>query len=213
MPRGARGGVPRDVRSLPRAGRAPPNRRGRLRRRDACAPCGIRRWARISCPPGEPDLMPRRLLAVVMAAVVAPASVALAAPGHAHDTVFRSRGVTAAVTATGASLSNGRVSRTWAFGAAGSVTTTGLGGASGRDWAADGADFQLDLDGVPTSSTSGWVLDSATPLSPPELPNRIASGKGAALLFRYALASASLPAGGELHPPGGLPPGPGPGGT
>jgi hypothetical protein len=146
-----------------------------------------------------------------MAAVLTPASVALATPGAGpHGTVLRSRGVAAAVTATGASLSNGRVSRSWAFGADRSVTTTRLEGAGGHNWAASGADFQLDLDGVPTSSTTGWALQSATLVSPPALPNRTDSDKGAALLFRYALASAALPAGVELdrlvvlHPGAGV---------
>src|SRR4051794_17809623 len=155
--------------------------------------------------------MPRRLLAVVMAAAITQASVALATPGGGpHGKVLRSRGVAAAVTATGASLSNGRVTRSWEFGADGSVTTTSLAEPGGHNWAAPGADFQLDVDGVPTSSTTGWVLQSATPVSPPALPNRTGSDKGAALLFRYALASASLPAGVELdrlvvlHPGSGV---------
>src|SRR3954453_14506330 len=155
--------------------------------------------------------MPRRLLAVVMAAAITPASVALATPGGGpHGKVLRSRGVAAAVTATGASLSNGRVTRSWEFGADGSVTTTSLAEPGGHNWAAPGADFQLDVDGVPTSSATGWVLQSATPVSPPALPNRTDSDKGAALLFRYALASAALPAGVELdrlvvlHPGAGV---------
>src|SRR3954447_26142140 len=171
----------------------------------------MRRRARNSSPRGEPDRMPRRLLAVVMAAAITPASVALATPGGGpHGKVLRSRGVAAAVTATGASLSNGRVSRSWEFGADGSVTTTSLAGPGGHNWAAPGADFQLDVDGVPTSSTTGWVLQSATPVSPPALPNRTESDEGAALLFRYALASAALPAGVELdrlvvlHPGAGV---------
>src|SRR3954454_7977083 len=155
--------------------------------------------------------MPRRLLAVAMAAVLTPASVALATPGGGpHGTVLRSRGVAATVTSTGASLSNGRVSRSPAFGAEGSVTTTRLERAGGHNWGASGADFRLDLDGVPTSSTTGWVLQSATPVSPPALPNRTDSDEGAALLFRYALASAALPTGVELdrlvvlHPGSGV---------
>src|SRR4051794_30801092 len=176
-----------------------------------CARCEIRRQARISCPDDEPDGMPRRLLAVVLAAAVTPATVALAAPGiGSHGNVLRSRGVTAAVTSSGASLSNGVVSRSWAFGTDGSVTTTHLAGPGSREWATTGADFQIDLDGVPTSSTTGWVLQSATPVSPPALPNRTESDEGAALLFRYALASAALPAGVELdrlvvlHPGAGV---------
>jgi hypothetical protein len=154
----------------------------------------------------------RRLLGIVAAAaVVVPATVALATPGgSSHDGVVRSRGVAATVTATGADLSNGVVSRSWSFAADGSVQTAALTGAGRNGWARPGADFTMNLDGVPTSSTSGWVLRSAQAVTPPALPGRPGSGLGEALLFRYVLASAALPAGAELdrlvilHPGAGV---------
>src|SRR5204862_2399590 len=66
---------------------------------------------------------------------------------------------------------------------------------------------QLDLDGVVTSSLSGWSLISVTPQQPAAQPGRPASGRGAALRFRYALISPAVNAAGvelgrlfALHP-------------
>jgi hypothetical protein len=142
----------------------------------------------------------RRLLGIIAAAaVVTPATVAVATPGRSpHNGVVRSHGVAASVTADAATLGNGVVSRTWSLGSGGSVQTTALSGPGGRNWSAPGPDFAIDIDGVPTSSTSGWVLSSVRPVDPPALPGRPGSGVGEALLFRYALGSALLPAGVEL---------------
>jgi hypothetical protein len=123
-------------------------------------------------------------------AVALPASVAAAGPTRT-DPSFSAGGVTASVTATRASLTNHRITRTWALGAGGTVQTTALAGAGRADWAVAGADFALTIDGVPTSSTSGWVLAGVVPERPVRLPGRPASGRGAALLFRYLLASGS----------------------
>jgi len=157
--------------------------------------------------------MPSRLRPVAAAAavvVVLPTTVALAAPRDLPGSTLRANGVVASVDTATASLSNGVVSRTWQLGGDGTVRTTTLTGPGPREWAAPGADFSLDIDGVPTSSTAGWVLQSVTPQQPAVLPGRPASGTGAALLFRYALVAAALPAGVELdrlvllHPGSGV---------
>jgi hypothetical protein len=124
--------------------------------------------------------MPKRALAAVSALIVAlPFAVATSATAR----TLKRDGVTATVTASGASLRNGRVSRTWRI-EGGSVETTSLRGA--REWAKPGPDFALDIDGIPTSSTT-WMLKSVQAAAPPALPGRPASGRGAALLFEYTL--------------------------
>ena len=108
--------------------------------------------------------------------------VGVAARADSHP---QTGGVVARADATSASLGNGQVSRTWSL-TGGAVRTTTLTG-SGRQWVtAPGDDFALDLDGVPTTSSSGWSLLSVTTA-------------GDALLFRYLLVStATAPAGIEL---------------
>ncbi|HET6815866.1 MAG TPA: alpha-galactosidase [Mycobacteriales bacterium] len=141
----------------------------------------------------------RRLLGIVAAAaVVTPATVALALPQHLAGSNVVRQGVGATVTPTGAMLRNGVVSRTWSFGADGSVRTTALAGRDDSNWVSPGPDFVLNLDGVPTSSTVGWALLSVKQVTPPVLPGRPRSGLGEGLLFRYAVADASLPSGVEL---------------
>jgi hypothetical protein len=123
----------------------------------------------------------RRAVALTAAlAVVVPVATTARADGHgAKD------GVAARADATTAVLGNTVVSRTWSL-AGGSVRTAALAGA-GRQWVtAPGDDFALNLDGVPTTSTTGWTLLSVTPGND-------------SLLFRYSLvASATAPAGIEL---------------
>ena len=140
--------------------------------------------------------MPKRSLAIAVVLIVSmPLAVAVSAP----VSNIRDGGVTASVTGTTASLSSPRVARTWRFSVGGPVETTSLTGPGHRQWATPGPDFSLDLDGIPTSSTQGWVLQSVEPQAPRAQPNRPASGRGAALLFRFALANAALaPIGVEL---------------
>jgi Melibiase len=132
-----------------------------------------------------------------------PLAIAAASAGS----VVRTGGVTASVTGTTASLTNHQVTRTWQIAVGGPVQTTSLAGPGHRQWAAPGPDFAIDIDGVPTSSTSGWVLQSVEPRAPRALPDRPGSGRGAALLFRYSLGSPALAPVGleldrlvELHP-------------
>src|SRR4051794_21414254 len=99
--------------------------------------------------------MRRRGVALATTALVVGSTLtALAAPGTSTP-VLTAGGVTAEVTATGARLTDGLVTRQWAI-AAGQVTTVGLRDDDGANWAAPGPDFSLGLGGVPTSSISGW---------------------------------------------------------
>ena len=135
--------------------------------------------------------MPRRLLVATLAlALLAPPGVVSATAGR--RSAGSTQGVTAQVSATGAVLRNALVSRSWAIDAARGVTTTALTGA-GRAWASPGPDFSLTLDGVPTSSTSGWQLADVVVQDPQALPNRPRSQLGAALRFRYVLPGPAAP--------------------
>jgi hypothetical protein len=151
-------------------------------------------------PGGEQTRMPRvsrRLLTVAAAAsLVVPAGVAVTS--HASPTQLTTRltadGVVASVHEGGASLSNGRVSRTWSVGRG--VRTVGLVGPSGRALAGSGPDFTVTVNGAPTSSVVGWQLVDVTAVPPTSRPGRPASGTGAALLFRYSLAASAVNAAG-----------------
>jgi hypothetical protein len=141
-------------------------------------------------------VMNARVAVAVCAALVAGTAITATAgtgsvPGLSSATITAG-GVSAQVTATGATLGNGLVSRTWSV-TGGSVTTTALRGADGANWVAPGADFALTIGAVPTSSTSGWSLAEVRPEQPPALPGRPLSGTGAALLFRYVLVDPALP--------------------
>ena len=140
------------------------------------------------------------MAAGLSAVVVAiPVSFAVAAPsdgGQARD------GVTASVTSDAATLSNGRISRTWSLGSDGSVATTSLksdpNSPAGTEWVAAGGgpDFNLDVNGVPTSSTLGWSLVSVAQQAPlaQKDPDRPRADLGNALLFRYSLVNAATDA-------------------
>ena len=157
---------------------------------------GRRRWRRLRA----------FLTAGIVAGVTGLPAVAAAALSPVPMQVSDG-GVSATVTATTAELSDGRIARHWSLNSDGSVETTSLSGAGHTQWAAAGPDFQLDLDGVVTSSLSGWSLISVTPQQPAAQPGRPASGRGAALRFRYALISPAVNAAGveldrliALHP-------------
>jgi len=134
----------------------------------------------------------RLVAAVVASTTVAAGLVGVAARGASTDSNLSTDGVTATVTATGARLTDGLVTREWSI-AAGAVTTTALRDAAGTNWAQPAPDFQVTIGAVPTSSTTGWSLLSATAQRPPALPDRPTSGRGAAIMFRYALGVAGLP--------------------
>jgi hypothetical protein len=140
--------------------------------------------------------MQRRTLGLVAAAaLVAPTTVAVAASPTATARVSGG-GVVASVHGGSASLSDGGVSRRWSWSPTTGVQTVALIGPSGRSLARPGADFTVDVDGVPTSSTLGWRLISVTPQQPPSRLGRPTSATGAALLFRYSLATAAVNAAG-----------------
>src|SRR5215213_2332482 len=108
----------------------------------------------------------RRLQAALLALFVLPASA------HAATTV-RAGGATATVQGDAATLSNGRISRSWRTGADGVVTTALRQGAHGPNWSTPRSpDFTLTLDRVETSSTSGWSLTSLTARPEPADPAR-----------------------------------------
>jgi hypothetical protein len=81
------------------------------------------------------------------------------------------------------SLANGLISRRWALGPTSVMTTALADRVRHRAWTTPGPDFSLTLDGVPTSSVSGWSLAALTTSRVPG---------GAALHFRYTLAGATL---------------------
>ena len=124
----------------------------------------------------------RRRLVALACAVSAVAPIAAYARTDPHPA---RPAVVARADGTTAFLGNGVISRSWSL-AAGAVRTVALTGA-GRQWVtAPSDDFALDLDGVPTTSTTGWTLVSAT-------------ANGDSLLFRYALVrTESAPVGIEL---------------
>jgi hypothetical protein len=125
----------------------------------------------------------RFVAAACVVSAVIPVATAAGAVGPNHN---RAAGaVVARVDGSSALLANGTVSRAWSL-TGGVVRTTALTGA-GRQWVtAPGDDFALNLDGAPTSSTTGWTLLSVTPATD-------------SLLFRYVVAAAATaPVGIEL---------------
>ncbi|MFL6238276.1 MAG: alpha-galactosidase [Actinomycetes bacterium] len=146
----------------------------------------------------------RLVTGLVAVALVAPAPLASALSRHGPRT-FAADGVTASVTATTAQLSDGRVTRRWSL--VGGVRTVSLIGPDGHELIRPTPDFVVDIDGVATSSVTGWRLIDTTAAQPPRAPGRPLSSTGAALLFRYALATGVAPAQGVeldrlvvLHP-------------
>ncbi|MDQ1696017.1 MAG: alpha-galactosidase, partial [Frankiaceae bacterium] len=125
--------------------------------------------------------------------VVVPSVATLGSRAVASNTLV-SDGVHASVGSGAATLGNATIQRTWRIAADGSVVTSGLTGAGRADWVTPAADFNLTVNGVATSGTSGWALAEVRALHPPARPGRPAAGTGAGLLFRYALASPALPA-------------------
>src|SRR3954447_3774105 len=109
----------------------------------------------------------------------------LALPAAASaDTSARSGSARASAGNGGATLTNGRITRTWH----GAVTTSLRSGAHGTEWSnGNSPDFALDLNGVPTSSTTGWSLRSVTARTEPLDPARPDRRRGVQLVFVYGL--------------------------
>jgi hypothetical protein len=110
----------------------------------------------------------------------------LLAPAGASASSARSGSARAVAQDGTASLANGRITRTWKTGAGGVVTTSLRAGK--REWSNGGSpDFTLDLNGVPTSSVSGWTLRNVTARNEPADTARPARTRGVQLVFSYGL--------------------------
>src|SRR5437763_5482296 len=111
-------------------------------------------------------------------ALVAPCALGASAP-------LRAGSATASVGDGTATLTNGRITRSWLIGST-STTTVLRRGRNGANWS-NGAspDFSLTLDGVPTSSVRGWTLGSVTARREP-------GGPGVQLVFDYGLDPVGL---------------------
>src|SRR4051794_31653975 len=121
-----------------------------------------------------------------MRRLVLACSLLLLAPACASASSVKVGSVRAVADAGAALLGNGRIARTWKT-ADGAVVTTSL-RAPGREWSnGNSPDFQLDLNGVPTSSVSGWTLRSVTARKEPADPARPERTPGAQLVFDYGL--------------------------
>src|SRR4051812_46193315 len=116
-------------------------------------------------------------------------------PGAASAATTSARaGSARASTGDGAAtLTNGRIARTWRTGSSGVVTTSLRQSRGGAEWSnGHSPDFRLELGGVPTSSTSGWSLTSVTARREPADPARPDRVPGVQLVFRYGLDPAAL---------------------
>jgi hypothetical protein len=89
-------------------------------------------------------------------------------------------------------LSNGRIARTWTIDGQGHVFTVSLRDpAHAREWSnARSPDFSLELGGVPTSSASGWQLQSVAARRTPFDPARPRAGASVQVVFHYGAPTA-----------------------
>jgi hypothetical protein len=129
----------------------------------------------------------RVLVGVVGLALIAGPSVARAAsPSDAKQAQTVHVGTAyARVSGDSVTLGDGQLVRQWSI-TGGSVRTVGLTSTNGTQWAQPAADFTLNLDGIPTSSTVGWSLTSARP--------QMHAG-AVEVVFDYALLTPGLPTG------------------
>ena len=118
---------------------------------------------------------------------------ALPASASAATTSARAGSARAGADATGASLGDARIVRTWSTANGGVVTTSLRSGKNGPEWSsASSPDFTLDLNGVATSSTSGWSLRSVKARREPRDPARPDRTRGVQLVFTYGLDPVGL---------------------
>ena len=110
----------------------------------------------------------------------------LLAPAAASASSARAGSARASAGHGVATLTNRRITRSWRASGSG-VVTTSLRSTQG-EWS-NGAspDFTLDLDGVPTSSVSGWSLRSVSARDEPADPARPSRTRGVQLVFVYGL--------------------------
>jgi hypothetical protein len=128
------------------------------------------------------------VLALVAGTALTAGPVAASTPaGPAHPATVRAN-------ATSASLSNGLVSRAWAFTIGGGVTTTSL-RSGARELASPAApDFRVDVNSVPTTSALGWSLVEVNP-APSSDPARPNARPAKQLTFHYALVDSRVTTG------------------
>ncbi|MDX6199256.1 MAG: alpha-galactosidase [Actinomycetota bacterium] len=125
------------------------------------------------------------VVAVLGGSLLTASPVVAESPAHA---------ATVKAGAASAMLTDGLVSRTWAFTVGGAVTTASLRSGSRELSASSSPDFRIDVAGVPTTSTLGWSLISVSPGLASD-PSRPEARPGKQLTFRYALADAHLTTG------------------
>jgi Melibiase len=126
----------------------------------------------------------RRLLVACCLLLLAPAGASAASSARAGS----ARAVADAGSAT---LTDGRITRTWRT-SAGGVLTTSLRSPS-HEWSnGSSADFTLDLNGVSTSSVGGWTLRDVSARSEPFDAARPERTRGVQLVFDYGLDPAGL---------------------
>jgi hypothetical protein len=122
------------------------------------------------------------VLALVAGTVLTAAPVAASGPAHP---------ATVKATDTSATLSDGLVTRTWAFAIGGGVTTTSLRSGARELAAASAPDFRLDVNSVPTTSTLGWSLLSVDS-APAANVGRPDARTGKQLTFRYTFVDSHV---------------------
>jgi hypothetical protein len=107
-------------------------------------------------------------------------------PASASASSARAGSARAVADGDSASLTDGRIARTWKTSGGGVVTTSLRSGR--REWS-NGAspDFSLELSGVPTSSVTGWTLRSVNARNEPADPARPGRTRGVQLVFDYGL--------------------------
>ena len=112
-------------------------------------------------------------------------------PATAHAAAPPAGAVSAQVTTTSATLSNGLVSRAWALGSSGSVVTSSLRAGTRELSSGASPDFRIDINGVPTTSTTGWSLTDVAQDETTD-PSRPQARPGRQLVFHYSLVDPHL---------------------
>jgi hypothetical protein len=128
----------------------------------------------------------KRLLAVASLLLVLPSTASAA------STSARSGSARASAGDGVATLTNGGITRTWRT--TGGVVTTSFRAGKGGAELSNGAspDFKLELAGVPTTSTTGWSLQSVAARREPAEPSRPDRARGVQLVFRYSFDPVGL---------------------
>jgi hypothetical protein len=112
--------------------------------------------------------------------------VLLALPASAFASAARAGSARAVADSGTASLTDGRITRTWSVNG-GRVVTTSLRSRTSEWSNGDSPDFTLDLNGLRTTSDSGWTLRAVTARGEPADPARPDRRRGVQLVFDYGL--------------------------